>query len=202
MEYLAFVLVSIGLIIIPWPNILIVVSTSITGGKRRGLLTVAGTSTAMAIQLTVAALATAWFVAVLTEGFLWLKWGGVAYLVYLGTEHLLKATKDSHINNQVTALSSFQRGFWVSLTNPKTILFFSAFLPQFTVASAAYLPQVALLSVTFWLLAIILDSGYALLSSKLAHILKRKGLEKYQNGASGVLYLGAGAVLAASKNGQ
>ena len=202
MEYLTFVLVSIGLIIIPGPNVLIVVSTSIIGGKGRGLLTVAGTSAAMAIQLMIAAVGTAWFVAALTEGFLWLKWVGVAYLVYLGIEHLLKAAKESHNSHQVTALSSFQRGFWVSLTNPKTILFFSAFLPQFTVASAAYLPQVALLSITFWLLAIILDSGYALLSNKLLHLLKRKGLEKYQNGASGVLYLGAGAILAASKNGQ
>ncbi|MES9858092.1 MAG: LysE family translocator [Sedimenticola sp.] len=197
MEILAFILVSIGIIVIPGPNVMIIVSTSISHGKLRGLQTVAGTSSAMAIQLFIAAVGTAWFVASLTEGFHLLKWVGVAYLVYLGVRHLINARTQSH--HSITAFGSFQRGFLVSLTNPKTILFFSAFLPQFAIASEPYVPQIALLSVIFLLLAISLDSGYVLLSNTLAALVRNKELTKYQNGVSGLLYLGAGAALAATK---
>ena len=201
MELIAFIIVSTGIIIIPGPNVLVVVSTSIAHGKQRGLQTVAGTSTAMAIQLFIAAAGTSWFVTALAEGFLWLKWLGVAYLVYLGISHLINAST-AQPNKQISALGSFQRGFWVSLTNPKTILFFSAFLPQFTVGSSSYLAQIVILSTIFWLLAVVLDSGYALLSNRLSRLLKNKDLPKYQDTASGLLYLGAGATLAASKHGQ
>jgi len=200
MELLAFSLVSIAIIVVPGPNVLIVVSTSISHGTLRGLQTVAGTSAAMVIQLLIAALGTAWLVAALTEGFFWLKWVGVVYLLYLGITHLICAS--GKFQNKLPALGSFQHGFWVSLTNPKTILFFSAFFPQFTVSSQPYLPQIALLSVIFWLLAIVLDSSYALLSHKLGTLLKSKSLSKHQNRASGFLYLGAGATLASTRHGQ
>lgn len=200
MELFSFIVVSIGVIVMPGPNVLVVVSTSISHGKLRGLQTVVGTSAAMAIQLFIAAAGTAWFVATLTEGFFWLKWVGVAYLLYLGTKQLRYTA--SKTQPQISAFSSFHRGFWVSLSNPKTILFFGAFLPQFTVPSQPYISQILSLSAIFWLLAIVLDSGYALLSHKLGALLKSKTLTKHQNRASGLLYLGAGATLAATKHGQ
>jgi len=199
MEILAFILVSIGIIIIPGPNVLVVVSTSIAHGKQRGLQTVAGTSTAMLIQLGIAALGTSWLVSTLAHGFVWLKWLGVIYLIYLGVSHLLavRSTARTHIS----AVGTFQRGFWVSLTNPKTILFFSAFLPQFTTPAFSYQLQIAALSLIFWFLAVIFDSGYALLAHKLSAILKTKNIAKYQHGVSGALYLSAGTMLATTKHG-
>ena len=80
--YLTFVLISLGIIIIPGPNVLIIVSTSISHGIQRGLMTVAGTSVAMAIQLFIAAMVTSSFVQLLSNGFILVKWLGVAYLVY------------------------------------------------------------------------------------------------------------------------
>ncbi|MEX1032802.1 MAG: LysE family translocator [Cellvibrionaceae bacterium] len=200
MELVSFILVSMAIIIIPGPNVLVIVSTSITGGRVRGLQTVAGTSVAMAIQLGIAAIGTASFVAVLTNGLLWLKWVGVAYLVYLGIDHLRRLRTRSHA--PATALGSFRRGFWISLTNPKTILFFSAFLPQFASASESFLWQVAQLSAIFWLLAVALDSGYALLASRIAGFVEHSALLKYHNGVSGLLYLAAGALLAGTRSGQ
>jgi len=199
MEILAFILVSIGIIIIPGPNVLVIVSTSIVHGKVRGLQTVAGTSTAMLIQLGIVALCTSWFVTTLVNGFFWLKWLGVIYLFYLGVNHLLAIR--SVAKTQISAVGTFQRGFWVSLTNPKTILFFSAFLPQFTTTAISYELQIAALSLIFWFLAVVLDSGYALLAYKLSTILKTKNMPKYQYGVSGVLYLSAGTMLATSKHG-
>ena len=199
MEILAFILISFGIIIIPGPNVLVIVSTSIAHGKVRGLQTVAGTSTAMLIQLGIAAFGTSWFVSALANGFVWLKWLGVTYLIYLGVNHLLAIRNTA--NTQISAVGTFRRGFWVSLTNPKTILFFSAFLPQFTSPAISYQLQIAELSLIFWFLAVALDSGYALLAYKLSSILKIKNLDKFKNGASGALYLGASAVLATTKNG-
>ena len=197
MELLLFILVSTGLIVFPGPNVLVVVSTTVTSGKLRGLQTVAGTSTAMVIQLLIAAFGTTWFVTALTSGFFWLKWAGVAYLFYLGLTHLIPS-KSKEEAQPVDALGSFQRGFWVSLTNPKTILFFSAFLPQFVLLSESYLTQIALLSLLFWLLALIIDSGYVLLAGKLASLLKSRGQSGVQKRLVGLLYLGAGATLAAA----
>lgn len=198
MEILAFIFVSILVIILPGPNVLVIVSTSVSHGKLRGLQTVIGTSTAMVIQLFIAAIGTAWFVASLTQGFLWLKWAGVIYLIYLGIKNLLDAV--SHFEAKpISAIGSFQRGFWISLTNPKTILFFSAFLPQFVSPSESYLVQIVLLSSVFWIMATLLDSGYALVAAKVTSFLRHKKLHRYQSGLSGLLYLAAGATLAIAK---
>jgi len=200
MEILLFILVSIGIIIVPGPNVLVIVSTCISHGKLRGLQTVAGTSTAMIIQLFIAGVGTSWFVSTLASGFLWLKWIGVLYLCYLGFNHLKVAVKNTkHI--PVSGIGSFQRGFWVSLTNPKTILFFSAFLPQFVLPSEPYFSQIVLLSSIFWILAVVLDSSYALLAGKLASMLGNK-FSVTQNYFSSALYLGASAILATTKHGQ
>lgn len=198
MDLLTFVVVSLGLLVIPGPTVIALVSTSLSHGKTRGLQAVAGSSSAMIIQLCIAAIGTAWFVNTVTSGFFFLKWLGVAYLVYLGVKQIMAMW-----TTQVESLSStgsFARGFYVALTNPKTILFFSAFLPQFADTSSAYLPQIAILSVIFWCLAVALDTGFVLLASKASPLLRSKSVSKYQNGFSGVLYLGAGCFLASSKN--
>ena len=181
---------------------LVIISTSLTHGKSRGLQTVAGTSLAMAVQLIIVALATSTFVQFLTDGFYIVKWLGVAYLLYLGLLHLKYALFTKTSNSELTASASFSRGFFVSLTNPKTLLFFSAFFPQFVSSSESYLLQISILSVTFLMLAIILDTGYALLSVKMKPLLEQRNLFKLQNGFSGLLFLGASAWLAVLHRSQ
>ncbi len=198
MDLTLFILLSVGLIIMPGPNVLAIVSTSIAHGRARGLQTVAGTSLAMLVQLTLAALGTAWFVETLSAGFLVLKWFGVAWLLFLGLRHLRDAFEQREMP-PLSALASVQRGFWISLTNPKTILFFSAFLPQFVSPDSAYLPQVLTLSVIFWCLAVVSDTGYALFAGWLRSAVQGRRLTQVQNGVSGVIYLGASVVLAGTK---
>ncbi len=198
MDLTLFILLSVGLIIMPGPNVLAIVSTSLAHGRARGLQTVAGTSLAMLAQLTIAALGTAWFVETLSAGFLVLKWFGVAWLLLLGLRHLRDAF-EQRVVPSLSALASVQRGFWISLTNPKTILFFSAFLPQFVSPDSAYLPQVLTLSAIFWGLAVLSDTSYALFTGWLGRMVQGKRLPRVQNGVSGVIYLGASAVLAGTK---
>tara|TARA_R110002072_G_scaffold302674_1_gene487199 strand:+ start:6430 stop:7032 length:603 start_codon:yes stop_codon:yes gene_type:complete len=196
MDLTLFLLLSFGLIIIPGPNVIVIVTTSIVHGKVRGLQTVAGTSAAMIVQLMVAALGTAWFVTAVSEGLKWLKWLGVAYLLYLGYKQI-RASMSGTTLSAPSAVGSFQRGFWVSLTNPKTILFFGAFLPQFVSPQQSYLAQVAVLSGIFWVMAVALDSLYALFSSKIANKLKAAPDNRFLGIFSGSLFVGAGAALAA-----
>lgn len=196
MDLILFLLLSFGLIIIPGPNVIVIVTTSIVHGKARGLQTVAGTSAAMIVQLLVAALGTAWFVTAVSEGLKWLKWLGVVYLLYLGYKQIRASIGGTTVSS-LSAIGSFQRGFWVSLTNPKTILFFGAFLPQFVSAQQSYLAQIAVLSGIFWLMAVILDSLYALFSSKIASRIKATRDNRFMNFLSGGLFIGAGAALAA-----
>lgn len=196
MDLTLFLLLSFGLIIIPGPNVIVIVTTSIVHGKVRGLQTVAGTSAAMIVQLMVAALGTAWFVTAVSEGLKWLKWLGVAYLLYLGYKQI-RASMSGTTLSAPSAVGSFQRGFWVSLTNPKTILFFGAFLPQFVSPQQSYLAQVAVLSGIFWVMAVALDSLYALFSSKIASKLKAAPDNRFLGIFSGSLFVGAGAALAA-----
>lgn len=198
MDLLTFIAVSATLIVIPGPNVLLIVSTSLMHGRARGLQTVAGTSTAMVVQLLLAAVGTGWLVAAISEGLIWLKWAGVIYLLYLGISAIHRAANNTGDNVDL-APSTFGRGFWVSLTNPKTIIFFSAFLPQFVNAGEPYLQQIALLSTIFWLLAVTLDSCYALMAGHLRSYFNRLHSMQIQNFLSGILYISASTALAVSE---
>ncbi|PCJ23560.1 MAG: lysine transporter LysE [SAR86 cluster bacterium] len=197
---ISFSLISIAFIAMPGPNVLIVVSTSLQAGKTRGLQTVAGTSCAMVLQLVIAAVGTSWLLTTVTEGLFWLKWCGVIYLFYLGFSALRKFYRHQSIVKP-SAAGSFSRGFWVSLTNPKTILFFSAFLPQFVSTDSSYMQQVAILSLCFWLIAAFIDCSYAVLAARVKWLLESRQIEnqklnRLQNGFSAILYIGAGSLLA------
>jgi len=195
---ITFIMLSFSFCAVPGPNVLVVVSTTLSEGKLRGFETTMGVSVAMAAQLAIAALGASWFVQALAEGFLWLKWCGVAYLAYLGINSFRRLLSHRPSVEASTVVSRLGRGFFVSLTNPKTILFFAAFLPQFTAPTSKFSVQIVMLSAIFWLVALIVNLGYVFLASRISMYIS----ESHSNmihGASGTLYLGAGAVLAATK---
>lgn len=196
-ELLQFALISLVFIAIPGPNIAVIVATSLQAGLKPGLETVAGTSTAMWLQLIAAAIGTSSFLLLISEGFFWLKWAGVAYLAYLGISSI-----NRFLSNQSTkptvSVSSFKKGFFVSLTNPKTILFFSAFLPQFVTNPDLYLQQIFILSIVFSLIAITIDCSYAIAVSSVKSGFGSGDFNRAGDGVSGVLYLAASGLLAAS----
>ncbi len=196
--YLSFIIISVGVIVSPGPNVLLVVSTSLSHGKNKGLQTSIGVMLAMAVQLVVAATSTAWLITMLNTGFIWIKWMGVIYLLYLGFSQLRLAFSDNNKIKPPTALGSFSRGFFVSLTNPKTLFFLGAFLPQFASSQYAYLPQIILLSVSFWVIALLTNIFYSLLAGKISTLFRSKKFVKTQNWFSGLLYMCAGIALAVS----
>jgi len=194
--YISFLLVSFGLIIVPGPNVLVIVSTSLMYGRVRGFQTVAGTTLAMILQLAIVGTGTSWFILFLTDGFYIIKWIGVAYLLYLSFLYFKHAIFDAGSQIRLSVSATFTRGFLVSLTNPKTILFFSAFFPQFISSTSNYLEQFIFLSLTFTLMAAVLDFCYVLLASRFVLLLKKRNLSRLQNGLSGFLLLVASGWLA------
>jgi len=161
------------------------------------LQTVLGTSPAMVVQLFVAGLGTRGFLLLVAEGLVWLKWIGIVYLTYLGVTSLSIFFRNKK-SDEPAATGFFQRGFWVSLTNPKTILFFSAFLPQCVSDAKPKVYQIATLSLIFRLIALLIDSSYALLAVRIRSAFNKYDLNRVQDGASGTFYLTASGILSNS----
>ena len=194
--YLGFVLASTILILIPGPNVSLIVANSIAYGTRYGLLTVAGTSSAIILQLALTALGLTATLGMLAGWFEWIRWIGVGYLIYLGIRQWIAEPVDlSHTRPQRRSFRAIAlRGFLISLTNPKTLLFYGAFFPQFLASDAPIAPQVMLLSLTFFAIAAGLDCGWALLAGRLRGVLGMRG--QLRNRLSGGFLVGAGIGLA------
>lgn len=199
--YISFVLVSIVVVAVPGPNVLVIVTTSLVDGRARGLQTIAGTMVAMTIQLGIAATGTAVLAQILSDAFLLLKWVGAAYLIYLGSCHLRRFfwANASDAVASAAPRGSFWRGFLVGITNPKTILFFGAFLPQFTSAALPIWPQIVVLSVTFLVLALCIDGLYALAAGTASELAARPGIRRWLHGSAGVLFCGLGVGLSMAR---
>jgi threonine/homoserine/homoserine lactone efflux protein len=198
--YFAFVLTTVILILIPGPNVALIVANSVAHGSKYGLLTVAGTSSAMVIQLALTGLGMSELMGNLAHLFECLRWVGVAYLVYLGIQHWMATPVDlTQTPPQAKSVRAiYLRGFLVSLTNPKTLFFFGAFFPQFLVPTSRNAGgQMFLLSITFLTLAIILDSTWAILAGRLRALLSGHG--RLRNRLTGGMLISAGLGLAMAR---
>jgi threonine/homoserine/homoserine lactone efflux protein len=194
--YLAFVLATVVLMLIPGPNVALIVANSIAYGTRYGLLTLAGTASAMVPQLLLTALGMTALLGALGGWMEWLRWAGVLYLVALGVRQWRAAPPDlARIAAQPRAPQRlYLRGLLVSLTNPKTLFFYGAFFPQFVAADRPAGPQLGLLCVTFLAVALVLDSLWALLAGRARPLLAARG--RLRNRLAGGALIGAGVGLA------
>jgi len=195
--YLAFIAACVVLIAIPGPNVALIVANSVAHGARYGLMTVAGTASAMVLQLALVVLGASALLGMLANLFDWLRWLGVAYLVWLGVRTWRAAATDlAGTQAEPRSMASiFSRGFAVSLTNPKTLLFYAAFLPQFVgIGDGEATYQLLLLAGTFLVVAVLLDGAWALLAGRLRSLLQARA--RLRNRITGSLLIGAGVGLA------
>jgi len=185
--------------LIPGPNVALIVANSVAYGPRFGLLTVAGTSLAMVVQLALTALGMTELLGVLGAWFGWLRWIGVAYLVYLGLMQWRAPPNDLGAvpAQPKSARAIVMRALLVSLTNPKTLFFYGAFFPQFVDLERPVGAQVAILSATFLALALLIDGGWALVAGRARALLAARG--RLRNRLSGGILIGAGAALALAR---
>jgi homoserine/homoserine lactone efflux protein len=197
--YLTFVLAVSILILIPGPNVALIVANSVTYGSRYGFLTVAGTSAAMIVQLSLTILGMTELLGRMGAWFEWIRWIGVAYLIYLGvtTWRAPPQNLNEVAPERKSARAMFTHALLVSLTNPKTLFFYGAFFPQFVVTGQPMGPQVMLLSGTFLVLAILLDGCWALAAGRARGLLAVHG--RLRNRISGGILVGAGIGLALAR---
>ena len=197
---LAFVAAVTVLMLIPGPNVALIIANSVTYGPKYGLLTVAGTSSAMVVQLCLTAFGMTELLGSLGAWFEWLRWIGVAYLVYLGIMQWRAPSVDlTRTRPEPKSPSAiYTRALLVSLTNPKTLLFYSAFFPQFVSMDKHVGTQIAILSVIFLAVAVLVDAGWAVLAGRVRGVLASRG--RLRNRVSGGFLIGAGAALALARN--
>lgn len=188
--YLAFIAASALLILMPGPNVALIVANSFAHGPRYALMTVAGTSSAMVIQLALVIAGMTTMMAEMAHWFTVFKWIGVAYLLYIGIQTWRTPPADlSAPADRVTQSYArvFAQGFLISLTNPKTLIFYAAFFPQFMDAQSPALPQFLLLGGTFLMMAIVSDSLYAVLAGRIRPWLQQGRINALQNRVTGGL---------------
>jgi threonine/homoserine/homoserine lactone efflux protein len=196
---LAFVGASLALALTPGPAVVYIVARTVAQGRAGGLASVLGVALGNLANAVGAALGLAALFAVSSAAFTVVKWAGAAYLVYLGIR-MWRAPASEGAAPAVTAQSArrvFRDGFIVALLNPKTALFFAAFLPQFLDAHGSPLAQTLALGAVFCAIAACTDILYVLLASVLGPRLARASRHAvWGNRLAGTSFIGLGLLTA------
>ena len=194
-----FCAAALALLAIPGPAVLYIVMQSAEQGRRVGLASVAGIHLGTLVHVAAATAGLSAVIVASATAFSVVKYAGAAYLVYLGVRKLLERAPVNGIERRGEPLRrAFMRGVLVNVLNPKTALFFLAFLPQFVDADrGAVWSQVLVLGLLFVGLGLVSDSLYALAAGTVGGLLRRqRAALRY---GSGIVYIGLGAAAAAVK---
>ncbi|HUH83203.1 MAG TPA: LysE family translocator [Stellaceae bacterium] len=195
--FAAFTVVAAILFVTPGPVVTLVIATGASHGVRAALTAVAGTSLGLALLLAAIALGLNWVLEHTGAIFEVLRWVGAAYLVWVGIRAWRNAGKITAAIPSVRV--SFVRGVAVALTNPKTIAFFTAFLPQFVDPKLPAAPQLAAMCVTSVLLAATCDSGWAVAAGLGRAWLMKPSRAKMLGRLSGAVLIGGGIWLSLAR---
>jgi len=191
---LTLALATAVLVIIPGPNVALIVANSIRYGIRMGAVTVLGTTVGVGIQLVMVVLGVAAVVELVAEALIWIRWAGVAYLVYLGIRTWNEPASDLSEVNAAPAV--FWRGCMIAAINPKTLLFNAAFLPQFIATEGSAGMQLAVVATVFLAVLLVGDLLWALTAGSARKLLSR--YSSTRNRVTGGFLVMAGVGLALS----
>ena len=201
--WLAYVLAASILLLVPGPTILLVMGYALSGGRRSAWRTVPGVMAGDATSISLSLLGLGALLATSAALFTVLKWLGAGYLVYLGVR-MWRAPLGPGMGPApepgappAEGWSVTAHAYVVTALNPKGLVFFVAFLPQFIVPRAPLLPQGVVLAVTFVALAGVNALGYALLVGSLRRAFRRPSTLRVLNRVSGSVLIGAGVLTAA-----
>ena len=206
-QWLAFVVASILFIQVPGPSLLFTIGRALTVGRREALLSVVGNGLGIMVQVVLIAVGLAAVVTASASAYAVVKVVGASYVLWLGIQAIrhrrdaraaLGAPPDAGRKGAVRALRT---GFIVGVTNPKTLVFFVAFLPQFVAAEAGHVGlQMTVLGVAFGALAIGSDTVWALAASRARDWFAREPRRLDTLGATGgAMMVGLGATMLASE---
>lgn len=196
--FLAYCLAVAILVLIPGPVVTLVVANSLSHGTRSGLATVAGASIGNAILLGATAVGLVAFFALMSEIFEVVRWAGALYLIWLGIRAWRANGGQGPAMSPSAKKSSrtvFVQGFLIAITNPKAIIFYIAFLPQFVDSHLSAGPQLLAMIATMIVMALLSDSAYALLAGRARGWFTAPARRRLQNRVTGTLLIGLGCGL-------
>ena len=194
-----FGLAALALLAIPGPAVLYIVFQSAEQGRRVGVASVAGVHLGTLVHVAAASAGLSALVVASSLAFSVVKYAGAAYLVYLGIRKLLEQDAETRVERERESLRrAFVRGTIVNVLNPKTALFFLAFLPQFVAPDRGGVwSQALVLGFVFVGLGLVTDSLYALAAGTVGGLLRRqRNAVRY---GSGIVFIALGASAALAK---
>ena len=195
--WISFVFASVVLIAIPGTTNLMVMAYGFRHGKRAALYTVIGVGPGAVVAMALSYLGLGAVLAVSPRLFLFMKWVGAIYLVFMGislwrtTPNLEEVIieEENLSGKQITA-----HAFAVSLLNPKHIIFYMAFVPQFISPDKPILQQMLLLGFMFLVLVFPINAAYALMSGTLRDFIENQRVLRIMNRTAGVMLMIAGVL--------
>ena len=200
--WLAFLAAALVIAVSPGPGAVLSMSTGLRYGYAAALRAIAGLQIALLLQLCVVALGLGAVLATSEAAFAVVKFAGAAYLIWLGVQKWRSPPEPIGGDGEGLRVQSrrqlYAQGILVNLTNPKAIVFIAALVPQFIVPDRPQWPQFAIIGATMCGVDTIVMSGYALLATRLRRWLRNPRAMKAQNRFFGGIFVGAGALLAAS----
>jgi threonine/homoserine/homoserine lactone efflux protein len=197
--YLAFVAACIALALLPGPIVTLVIANGLRHGTRAALTNIAGVQAALTIVIGIVAIGLTSLMATMGYWFDWVRFAGAAYLVWLGIKLIREPVKGLEAEAPPPPRGGFfLQGFLVALSNPKLLVFFGAFIPQFVDMERDHLSQVALLGVTFMVIAGLTDAAYALLAGQARSFFSGRRTRNLSR-VSGSFMIGGGIWLALTR---
>ena len=180
----------------PGPSHILMLSNSIGNGFKKSIYTAFGDLSANFLQMVAASIGLVSMLQSSQQVFIYIKWSGVAYLVFLGLKLILSKKREIDVTNssERSSQSLYWQGFITSAVNPKAVIFFAALFPQFIISSEPLLPQFMILSLTY----LTIDGMYLCFYGKFAEFFAQKlssSIGRYFNQISGSLFLGAAIIL-------
>jgi threonine/homoserine/homoserine lactone efflux protein len=199
--YLAFVAACVALALLPGPMVTLIVANGLRHGTGAALTNILGAQVGLAIVIGIVAIGLATLMATMGYWFDWVRLAGAAYLVWLGIKLIYQPARGIEAGAPPPPPPRggfFLQGFVVTLSNPKVLVFFGAFIPQFMDMSKDHFSQVALLGVTFMLIGGLTDAIYALLAGR-ARLFFSARRTRLVSRVSGGFMIGGGIWLALTR---
>lgn len=198
--YVAFVAATTVMILLPGPSVLLTVAHSLGHGWRPALFTVAGATCGVGVQLAVTLAGMTWFLVLLADGFEWLRWAGVAVLVYLGVQQWRADPGEPELApSPARRRSLFAQGLAVTTVNPKSLVFLAAFFPQFIDPAVPLAVQLPILAASFLVITFAFTALWAVLASRAGGLVRTRRGARVRNRLTGGLMIGAGLGLALAR---
>jgi threonine/homoserine/homoserine lactone efflux protein len=190
---------ALALIVVPGPAVLYIVATAIDGGRRAGIVSALGVASGGLVHIAAATVGLSSLLLSSATAFEAVKLAGAAYLVFLGVRRLLtRVTAQERIDRAPRSLGAvYRRGAIVNVLNPKTALFFFAFLPQFVDPDrGSTWSQIAILGAVFVVIALASDALYGVAAGTAAAHLRGRAFAAVQRWVSGSVLVVLGAAAA------